>query len=213
MGVGDLHDKTYKMYGTSMNITNLNQDYDGEDFVYTGLPLDRSDDVCDYMITLYPSKTLEDEYRSNDPIMFMYSVVIIFAFTACCFMSYDKLVAARQRKVMTAAKKSNAIISSLFPSNVRDRLMAGGGDSEAMMVAFTPVKTRLKNYLQDGDGGKGGNKNDIGNKPIADLFTDCTVMFADIAGFTAWSSVREPGQVFLLLETRKLLAMPGFGWS
>lgn len=26
-------------------------------------------------------------------------------------------------------------------------------------------------------------------------------MFADIAGFTAWSSVREPSQVFTLLET------------
>lgn len=28
-----------------------------------------------------------------------------------------------------------------------------------------------------------------------------TVMFADIAGFTAWSSVRDPSQVFTLLET------------
>lgn len=27
------------------------------------------------------------------------------------------------------------------------------------------------------------------------------VQFADIAGFTAWSSVREPAQVFILLET------------
>jgi class 3 adenylate cyclase len=26
-------------------------------------------------------------------------------------------------------------------------------------------------------------------------------MFADISGFTAWSSAREPKQVFLLLET------------
>jgi class 3 adenylate cyclase len=26
-------------------------------------------------------------------------------------------------------------------------------------------------------------------------------MFADIAGFTAWSSVRDPKQVFTLLET------------
>lgn len=26
-------------------------------------------------------------------------------------------------------------------------------------------------------------------------------MFADISGFTAWSSVREPAQVFVLLET------------
>ncbi len=37
--------------------------------------------------------------------------------------------------------------------------------------------------------------------PIADLFPNTTVMFADIAGFTAWSSVREPSQVFTLLET------------
>ena len=28
-----------------------------------------------------------------------------------------------------------------------------------------------------------------------------TVLFADIAGFTAWSSIREPTQVFTLLET------------
>jgi class 3 adenylate cyclase len=30
---------------------------------------------------------------------------------------------------------------------------------------------------------------------------DTTIMFADIAGFTAWSSTREPCQVFQLLET------------
>ncbi len=27
------------------------------------------------------------------------------------------------------------------------------------------------------------------------------VMFADLAGFTAWSSTREPAQVFMLLQT------------
>jgi class 3 adenylate cyclase len=27
------------------------------------------------------------------------------------------------------------------------------------------------------------------------------VLFADLAGFTAWSSTREPAQVFLLLQT------------
>jgi class 3 adenylate cyclase len=38
-------------------------------------------------------------------------------------------------------------------------------------------------------------------KPIADLFPNATVIFGDIVGFTAWSSVREPTQVFTLLET------------
>lgn len=41
----------------------------------------------------------------------------------------------------------------------------------------------------------------FGSKPIADLFPSATVLFADIEGFTAWSSVREPAQVFTLLET------------
>jgi class 3 adenylate cyclase len=34
----------------------------------------------------------------------------------------------------------------------------------------------------------------------ADLFPNTTVMFSDISGFTAWASVREPSQVFTLLE-------------
>jgi hypothetical protein len=39
------------------------------------------------------------------------------------------------------------------------------------------------------------------NKALAELFPNCTVIFADIAGFTAWSSTREPCQVFALLES------------
>ena len=38
-------------------------------------------------------------------------------------------------------------------------------------------------------------------EPNADLFPDTTVEFADIAGFTAWSSERQPSEVFHLLET------------
>lgn len=42
---------------------------------------------------------------------------------------------------------------------------------------------------------------EIESNTIADLFPACTVFFGDIAGFTAWSSSREPSQVFLLLQT------------
>ena len=47
----------------------------------------------------------------------------------------------------------------------------------------------------------GQGENGFDSKPIADLFPYTTVMFADIVGFTAWSSVREPSQVFTLLES------------
>lgn len=33
------------------------------------------------------------------------------------------------------------------------------------------------------------------------LSPEATILFADISGFTAWSSIREAGQVFTLLET------------
>ena len=54
---------------------------------------------------------------------------------------------------------------------------------------------RLKGYLS------GAQDDDVNQAPIADLFPNCTVLFADIAGFTAWSSTRDPAQVFILLQT------------
>lgn len=39
------------------------------------------------------------------------------------------------------------------------------------------------------------------SKIIAELYPEVTIMFADLAGFTAWSSSRDPEQVFTLLET------------
>ncbi|KAG7367903.1 adenylate/guanylate cyclase [Nitzschia inconspicua] len=36
---------------------------------------------------------------------------------------------------------------------------------------------------------------------VAEYFPSTTILFADIVGFTAWSSIRDPYQVFTLLET------------
>jgi class 3 adenylate cyclase len=64
----------------------------------------------------------------------------------------------------------------------------------------------MKNFLSDQSQDSGEPfdmdlmDHDLGDRPIADLFPETTIMFADIAGFTAWSSVREPSQVFTLLE-------------
>ena len=92
----------------------------------------------------------------------------------------------------TQATKSSAIVSSLFPSNVRDRLFEDAVEPKAKSNAFKmestkniePAKYKLRSMLTDGksqvedeDANGGGAA-----RPIADLFTDCTVMFADIAG-------------------------------
>ena len=60
------------------------------------------------------------------------------------------------------------------------------------------MRNFLSNENDDVDMDMMGESDD--DRPIADLFPETTIMFADIAGFTAWSSVREPSQVFTLLE-------------
>jgi Adenylate and Guanylate cyclase catalytic domain len=91
------------------------------------------------------------------------------------------------------AARSNAIVSSLFPTAVRDRLM---------QEQEHDAKTRnLKGFLSDKSDYNSKSKELLfQTKPIADLFPETTVIFADIVNFTAWSSVRDPSQVFTLLE-------------
>jgi hypothetical protein len=48
-------------------------------------------------------------------------------FTSLVFLLYDRLVERRQ-KVMSTAVQSSAIVSSLFPSQVRDRLFPIDGE-------------------------------------------------------------------------------------
>lgn len=71
-------------------------------------------------------------------------------------------------------------------------------------------KNRLKSFMNDNSvsttavetsGRSSNGVLPVGARPIADLFPEVTVMFADISGFTAWSSTREPSQVFILLES------------
>jgi len=165
---------------------------------YGGLPLDK--EFCSYTVTTCPSMKMKDAHMTNEPVQYTMISVSIFLFTTLVFVGYDKLVSMRQKKVMKTAVQSTTIVSSLFPSNVRDRLLEGEGGTnipaeKARVSPFQPNKSRLRSFLNDGEHAHDSHK------PIADLFTDTTVLFVDIAGFTAWSSVREPTQVFTLLET------------
>lgn len=87
-------------------------------------------------------------------------------------------------------------MASLFPKSIQDRIFQEAvAQNEESSQPGRGNKTRLKSFLH-------GNELDqmYENKPIADLFAGSTVMFADIVGFTAWSSMREPSHVFMLLE-------------
>jgi hypothetical protein len=156
---------------------------------------------CPWTIHLYPTDEFRDRYTSDqEPRIFTTGVVLIFSLVAICFIMYDCFVERRQVRDVRSAAKSNAIISSLFPAHVRATLLEGADES------FEGGRTAMSTAAAGGlAGGSALTRNPksmgFSSKPIADLFPNCTVMFADIVGFTAWSSVREPVQVFILLES------------
>lgn len=166
---------------------------------------------CRYSVSLYRTESFSIQLRENGkqanvPLLCSLLVLFLFLLMALTFAMYDRFVNRRNDKIVLAATRSNAIISSLFPTQVRDRLFAAKDDKYNSQDYVTPKK-KLKTMMTNGefevDADEDGDDCDYmyKTKPIADLFPETTILFADIAGFTAWSSVREPTQVFILLET------------
>jgi hypothetical protein len=110
---------------------------------------------------------MESDYRSSDPVLFTICAVLIFAFTSAVFLVYDRLVEKRQKTVMTTAVHTSAIVSSLFPSTVRDRLFETDNDRDSH-----------ERNIQDEGFVSFGDK--VVSRPIADLYPSATVMFADM---------------------------------
>jgi len=202
LGPDDFHDPAFDAFQRVVQLVELDSFAPG-DGAYSGLKLSAMG--CQYKLYTYPSTTMQDSFLTTQPAIFTGVTVIIFLFTSAVFLLYDWLVERRQKKVMKSAMQTNAIVSSLFPSNVRDRLLNQNSGSAGNKKQIETTKNRMNTFMQDGKRPNGEGMSDaatgLDDRPIADLFPDCTVMFGDIAGFTAWSSTREPSQVFILLET------------
>ena len=164
---------------------------------------------CFYTTHVYPSSDLRHELITNQPTIDLIVLISICVVTFLGFMGYTVFVEKRQAKLLRAATQTSAIVTQLFPRTVRDRMLRENspGFQTRLTLPKTP-KIRLKNFLADSpmvseNERRHDHQEDESDytEPIADLFPHTTVLFADIAGFTAWSSEREPSQVFKLLES------------
>jgi class 3 adenylate cyclase len=170
------------------------------------LPISAPSFSSEYTMHMYPSTQFRANYSSSRPEVFTAILAAVFIATGIVFLVYVKFVQRRQNKVMATALRTNAIVSSLFPTAVRDRMMKEAEeqaerDARNKTSSVVAAKHRLKNFLEDEPEEFGKEADPFSTKPIADLFPETTIMMADMVGFTAWSSVREPCQVFTLLET------------
>ena len=160
---------------------------------------------CVYTLHVLATTEFQDAFLTNGPIIFSIAVSSCFFVFAIVFFSYDWAVRRRQNNLLHTAERTNAIVSNLFPKDVRERIMADADEQAGNINALKRPSVllrqtgtgQIKELLADSTTATSIFK----TKPIADLFPEVTVMFADLVGFTAWSSTREPAQVFTLLET------------
>lgn len=188
LGVGDLHDTEYDSLGIHSDLGNLNS-FSEHASDYTGAPLDP---YCPFTLHVYPSDMMSEVYSSSNPIIYTSVAVIIFVFTSMVFLLYDFMVERRQKLVMNTAVRTNAIVSSLFPETVREKLFPTGSTDKNV----GEKKENPPNATRQSD-----MNASMTASPIAELYPETTVLFCDIAGFTAWSASRQPWEVFHLLET------------
>jgi hypothetical protein len=98
--------------------------------------------------------------QTKQGIIFAVSAVAFIVFPFMVFLAYEHRVTRQQKLLMSSAQRSNAIVESLFPSSVREKLY--------------PLHTI-------------GEKGEVDSgAPIADLHPDTTVIFAGM--FSTYST-------------------------
>ena len=194
VGESDLHDRKYE----AMAVNSSFEEYDvTRSFAATGsywAAPGSAEDACRFRFIVYPTSEMEDQYITNQPVVYAIVAVSILLFTSIIFVIYDRIVHNRQRKVMRSARRTNAIVRSLFPQTVRNRLYQR--EQEDLAAAEGKLLRQIKKTKFMAD-----HADITRSDPVADLYPHATIIFLDIAGFTAWSSERDPTQVFKLLET------------
>eukprot|EP00980_Cylindrotheca_fusiformis_P009000 scaffold1926_cov108-Cylindrotheca_fusiformis.AAC.4 len=184
LGEADLHDPEYDDLAVHTESSGLRFD-----------PSELPEGSCVPMQTIhmYPSAELEDSFRTNNDIVYTVVVIVIFVFTTLVFLLYDFSVGRRQRTVMERIMKQDRIVADVFPTAIRDRLYEHQADSADLEGDDEPLVLDNSLLIK--------SSSNSGSLPLAELFPSVTVVFADLVGFTAWSSAREPHHVFILLET------------
>ncbi|CAB9523362.1 Receptor-type guanylate cyclase gcy [Seminavis robusta] len=201
-GTGSLHDTKYEdMKAHSVLASyalHLNVSEGGDEVV----------DSCIVDLSIYPTSQMNSSFDSDTPVGYLILILFLAVVLIMAFTTHNKAVDQRQLELQVKTQRSNAIIASLFPEQIRDKLFGQDGEvkEEGLGMINSGAQKSIDSLLkttdkQSGIGVLGFDDDSFLQKQIADLFPNCTVLFADICGFTAWSSQRDPSAVFNLLET------------
>jgi len=145
------------------------KDIKADTSTYSAFPL--NSDFCPYWIEAYPTVTMRNDFVTKSPLQATLTIVAIFTFTSLVFGLYVYMNERRQKKVLRSALKTSAIVSSLFPSMVRERLFNEKDEpDEEETSPFSGLRRLTSSFSQS------SVETDIDpSRPIAELFPETTV--------------------------------------
>jgi hypothetical protein len=157
LGYGDLHDPNYDEFEHLAMLESYTSVVEG---------------LCFHEVHVYPSSIFAQNYVTNQPGVYASIVALSFFLMAVVIYVYDQMITKRQEKTMRSALRSGALVASLFPANVRDRLMDDidarhrkrGKDEKHDEIISTVSLPK--------------------SRPIADLFTNTTLMCTYVTTYT-----------------------------
>lgn len=183
------HMAVAEIFGKNLMSRNANSTYVGR-LLY--------DDYCPYTFTVSASQQMEDHYVTKRPVIYAVSACLIFLFTSLVFVTYDCLVERRQRLVLNTAARSDAIVASLFPKEIKQQLYHEASklfpsdtkqDEEVVPESYYDERRFIG--MDGGKNGVGGKRSETGSmtasghdsdhmriSPMASLYPATTIMFA-----------------------------------
>lgn len=119
LGPGLLHDTRYNSFQYTYDpSSSLRSRAKGP------MLIDLLENRCPYSVSVYPTASAVDSSSSNDAIYYTLGVTLAFLIVIVTFCCFAIVMERRQKRIIRTADEARALVSSLFPSRVRGRLMA-----------------------------------------------------------------------------------------
>ena len=173
-GVGDMHEPglddmehTAILASYKLNVSKLNPgDYE----------------ACSIELSVYPTSYMREAFDSDEPARYLVLVIALSGILTIAFCTHNKAVTQKQRMLQVKTQRSNIIIASLFPEQVREKLFEndGGFKEEGLSLINAGAQKSLDYMLKGGQKLFPGFQADdelYQNKQIADLFPNWYVDF------------------------------------
>jgi class 3 adenylate cyclase len=171
VGPGDLHDPEYE---NSVQVST---------FANYGVPPGTFDNACPHTLYMFRTDTWQAQFQNVEKETLVLTVTIIctFILIAIGFAVYEYFLRLRFKNRFILAN------DIYFEEN-------GGAGSALLQANRVSAANKNRTLMRGGD--FAGSL----TEPAGKTFQETTILFADVVGLEEWSSIRDPSEVFTLLE-------------